>query len=172
MKLSQALEQIRLRVQDGSLHKLLPDLVHALRDGAGDSALRLGASRIAAAFEHRKQSRADGEAKNVFNIAIAVAVGVPVSKQGDEDKDGKHPERAGRSDHSAVHGEGAPAVATASVSPQPDTSVPKAALAAQRDDEQVDARPRAREQKTEPSAHAVQPERPARAKPKPKRRKA
>jgi hypothetical protein len=148
MKLSQALEQIRRRAEEGSLHKLLPDLLEALRSGAADASFQLGASRIAAAFEHKRQGRAEGETKNVFNIAIAIAVGVPVSKQGDDDREGTHPTRAGKSDHSAVHGEGAPAIATATISPQPDLTVPRTALAQQGE----------KSEQAEPTVQALQDE--------------
>jgi hypothetical protein len=112
MQLTKAIEQITSRARQSGVRAAFSELVREL----GSSALPLLLRPVAEQKgPHAVFGRAgeDHEAsKYVFNIAVSVAVGVPVNTTEGEEVSGS---KNGRPEPAGSHGDGAPAVATATV---------------------------------------------------------
>lgn len=121
MQLTKAIEQITSRAKSTGLRTALSELARELGSGLLPALLRSIAGEKSSPGASGQVGNEPAHSKYVFNIAVSVAVGVPVNKADGE----AAPEKDGQPDSPSGHGEGAPAIATATVHALRDASEPR-----------------------------------------------
>lgn len=124
MQLSKVIERVKGHVRDGGVRSALAQLAEELRTKVLPIVVR-SATEAASRSGRGGAGGEGGQPNYVFNISVAVAVGVPVNKAAGTPGEEDSPEAGD------VHGEGAPAIATANVGAVPDRAAPKATVKAE-----------------------------------------
>lgn len=119
MQLDKVIERVKGHVRDGGVRSALAQLVEHLRSKALPTMLR-SATEVGSRSGATGTDSDGGRPNYVFNISVAVAVGVPVNKVA-----GAGGEEDPSPDGGDAHGDGAPAIATASIAAVPDAAPQK-----------------------------------------------